>query len=151
VDRWISRQGMIVEDARGPVVEFHNGCSEAAAAGCGACGRSSARRLPASLLDLRSAVPGDVVTLRVRSAALDRVAAACFAGPLVALLAGGAAGHWLGATAGVDADLASGGLGLSLLVLALAAVVSNGDALLRLLELDSGRPLGAPERSQVQE
>jgi positive regulator of sigma E activity len=137
VDRWISRQGTIVERSGVSVVEFHGGCP-GATSGCGTCGGNAVRRLPASLLDLRVGLPGDVVTLRVEAASLNRVAAACFALPLVALLVGAGAGRWFGSTVGFDEDIVSGMMGLGLLVLALAAVARHGDALLRLLGLSAG-------------
>jgi hypothetical protein len=149
VSRWISRQGTLVEHAGVPVVEFHGGCL-AADSGCKSCAGSSVRRLPASLLDLGAGMPGDPITLRVAAASLNRVAAACFAVPLAALMAGAGAGQWLGAAVGVDADLVSGSMGLGFLVLALAAVVRHSDALLRLLDLDVGRS-NAAERSQKKE
>jgi hypothetical protein len=165
MQRWIKREGAIVEHGGVAVVEFRSTCSladssladnspivyrsaddrgaeragaEVPASGCGMCGAGSARRLPVILLDLdASARPGDRVSVRVGAAALNRIAAVCFAVPLAALLAGAAVGRLLPAGPVIDADVSSGLVGLGCLALAFVMVGRNGGALLRMLELDA--------------
>jgi positive regulator of sigma E activity len=139
VKRWISRQGNVVLQGGVPVVEFRGECP-GAASHCGTCAGSSVRRIPAKLLGLApGGPPGSAVTLRVDATSLNRVASVCFALPLVVLLAGAWVGRWLGTRSGFDAELLSATLGLSLLVLALAALVRWGGAVLRLLDLRARR------------
>jgi positive regulator of sigma E activity len=142
MQRWISREGAIVERCGVPVIEFRSACSndaaERAGFGCATCTAGSARRLPVGLLDLDvSARLGDRVAVRVGAGSLNRIAAACFAVPLAALLAGAGLGRLLTAGTALDADVASGLVGLGCLALAFMIVGRNGGALLRMLELDA--------------
>jgi positive regulator of sigma E activity len=151
MNRWVNREGSVVERGGVPVVEFHSACAvargdglpvpdRAATAsggyGCAACSAGSARRLPVMLLALDdSARPGDQVSVRVGVAALNRLATVCFALPLVALLAGAAVAGLLPTASAIDADVVSGLVGLGCLALVFVMVGRSGGALLRMLDL----------------
>jgi hypothetical protein len=102
------------------------------------------RHLPLSLLNLErgAARVGDAVTVHVDAGALDRVAAACFALPVSALLAGAGAGAYLAGGTGLDVELVSGLTGLGSAAMVFAVVVfsmggRSGGALLRRLKLEA--------------
>jgi positive regulator of sigma E activity len=134
MQRWIGRSGLVVEHDGQRAVEFDPACS-GAGAGCGACGtRSPAMSLALLNLD-QAARTGDRVDLRVAAGSLNRIAAACFAMPLAALLAGAGIGGCASAGTRFDADVASGVVGLCCLAVALAIITRSGSPLLRMLKL----------------
>jgi hypothetical protein len=142
VDRRLSREGEIVEEGGRPLAAFGGVCASAGA-GCGMCGVLAARRVPVALLNLAApARAGDRVRVDVDAAALDRVAATCFALPLLALLAGTLVGTYVftGIAApgsGVDAEWAGGLTGLFSAAVTFAFVGRSGDTLLRRLKLNA--------------
>lgn len=136
MQRWIGRTGLVVEQDGQRAVQFDSGCS-AAGAGCGACGVRSEASMSLSLLNLDDdrARVGDRVKVRVAAVSLNRIAAACFAMPLAALLGGAGIGGWASAGTRFDADVISGVAGLCCLAVALAIISRSGGALLRMLKL----------------
>ncbi|MFU8815029.1 MAG: SoxR reducing system RseC family protein [Pseudomonadales bacterium] len=116
-------------------VQFDAACG---GGGCGACAGRGERRLSLALLRLNGAARvGDRVCVEVGSGSLNRIAAACFALPLAALLVGAGIGGWLSAGTGFDAEVVSGVVGLCSLALALGVISRSGGALLRMLKLDA--------------
>ncbi|MEQ8857821.1 MAG: SoxR reducing system RseC family protein [Pseudomonadales bacterium] len=133
-ERWIIREGQVVERDGSAVVRFRAGC-----AGPGRCVCVPGERdVALEVLGLdAAATAGQRVSVAVTSAALSRLALTLFALPLAALLAGAWLGRAVAAGSAGAAEVWPAGLGLTALAGTLILVTRRSGALVRSLKVNA--------------